>query len=50
MTRKGEMIENLPVAGDSVNLSIVSPQRNVKSDDSVASLDQVEVVSRNVSL
>lgn len=34
----------LPVAGDSLNLSIVSSQGNVESDHSVASLDQVEVL------
>jgi hypothetical protein len=41
---------SLPVASDGVNGAIVTAKRNVESNDSVASLDQVQILLRNISL
>jgi len=41
---------NLPIASNSLNGAIVTAERNIESNDSVASLDQVEIFLRNISL
>jgi hypothetical protein len=41
---------SLPVASDGLNGAIVTAKRNVESNDSVASLDQVQILLRNISL
>jgi hypothetical protein len=41
---------NLPVAGDGVHGSVVSLERDVESNDTVASLDKSQVVFRDASL
>ena len=41
---------SLPVASDSINGAVVTTKRNVESNDSVASLDQVQILLRNISL
>ena len=40
----------LPVASDGLNGTIVSAERNVESNDSVACLDQLQVLLGHVSL
>jgi hypothetical protein len=40
----------IPVASDSLNLAIVSSQGDVESNDSVAGLDDIEVLSWYVGL
>jgi hypothetical protein len=48
-TNKGLLKElNVPVAGDSLDFAVVSSERNVEPDDSVASLNEVQILSRNV--
>jgi DNA-binding transcriptional ArsR family regulator len=41
---------SLPVAGDGIDGTVVTSQRNVESNDSVAGLNQVEVFLRNIGL
>lgn len=41
---------SLPVASDGLNGAVVTTKRNVESNDSVASLDQVQILLRNISL
>ena len=41
---------SLPVASDGLNGAIVTAKRNVESNDSVASLDQVQILLGNISL
>ena len=41
---------NLPIASNSLNGAIVTAERNIESNDSVASLDQVEIFLGNISL
>lgn len=41
---------SLPVASDGVNGAIVTTKGNIESNDSVASLDEVQILLRNISL
>jgi hypothetical protein len=41
---------SLPVASNGLNGAIVTTERDVESNDSVASLDEVEILLRNISL
>jgi hypothetical protein len=41
---------SLPVASDGLNGAVVTTERDVESNDSVASLDEVEILLRNISL
>ena len=41
---------SLPVASDGLNGAIVTTERNVESNDSVASLDEIQVLLRDVCL
>jgi hypothetical protein len=41
---------SLPVASDGVNGAIVATKGNIESNDSVASLDEVQILLRNISL
>lgn len=52
-TRSGNLHINmcdLPVASDGVDAAVVSTERDVESNDSVAGLDELEVLLRNASL
>ncbi len=40
----------IPVTSDGLNLAVVSLERNVESNNSVAGLDQVQVLLRDVCL
>lgn len=41
---------SLPVASDSFNTAVVATKGNIESNDSVASLNEVQIFLRNISL
>ena len=43
-------MKKIPVTCDSLNLAVISLKRNVESNDSVACLDQVQVLLADVCL